>query len=74
MKTYKGMTRSQLISKIVDAQVAECKARNNKKFGDNLPRVNENREKWEKLYATYPMTSKKYSTFSLAAVYDSFYG
>ena len=73
MKTYKGMTRSQIIKKIVEAQVADCKARNNNKFGDNLPRVNENLEKWEKFYSTYPMTSKKYPAFSLAGVYDSLY-
>ena len=73
MKTYKGMTRKELIEKIVEAQIADCKARNNKKFGDNLPRMNENKEKWEKFYSTYPMTSKKYPAFSLVGVYDSFY-
>ena len=72
MKTYKGMTKTQLINKIVEAQVAECKANNDKKFSDGLPRMNENREFWRKYLDTLPLISKKYPAFSLAGMYESY--
>lgn len=43
MKTYKGMTRGELMKKVIDARVEQCRKQNFKKFGNNdLPRKNEN--------------------------------
>lgn len=71
MKTYKGMTRGQMIAKIAEVKVAECKAKNEKKFGDGLPRMNENFNYWVKFLDTYPMESKKYPAFSLIGEYEA---
>lgn len=75
MKTYKGMTRKELIKKIAIARVEQCKKENLKKIGNNdFPRKNENINEWEKLYKTYPMESKKYNgMFSLVYEYKNFY-
>ena len=71
MKTYKGMTRKQMIEKIANAKVEECKERNKKKFDDGLPRMNENFSYWVKFLETYPMESKKYPAFSLIGEYKA---
>ena len=71
MKTYRGMTRNQMIEKIATAKVEECKTRNEKKFGDGLPRMNENFSYWVKFLETYPMESKKYPAFSLIGEYKA---
>ena len=73
MKTYKGMTRSQITEKIIDARIAECKTNNEKKFSDGLPRMNENREFWGKYLSTLPLVSKKYPAFSLVGMYEAYY-
>ena len=73
MKNYKGMSRAELIKKIIDARVSQCKAENKKKFGDSLPRMNENRNQWFALYKTYPMVSKAQPQFSLVSEYERFY-
>lgn len=73
MKTYKGMSRTELIEKIVEARVEQCKKQNLEKFGNNdYSRQNENAENWRKLIKTYPMTSK--NGYSLQNQYDYFYG
>lgn len=72
MKTYNGITRIQLIEKIASAKATECKARNKKKFGDGLPRENENFNYWVKFFENYPMESKKYPAFSLIGEYNAF--
>ena len=42
MKTYKGMTRGELMKKVIDARVEQCRKQNFKKFGNNdFPRKNE---------------------------------
>ena len=71
MKTYKGMTRNQMVEKIAAAKVEECKARNEQKFVDGLPRMNENFSYWVKFLETYPMESKKYPEFSLIGEYKA---
>lgn len=72
MKTYKGLNRFELIEKIIDKRVEECKKENFKKFGNNdFPRENENRKNWEKLYKAYPVKST--DCFCLACEYDSYY-
>lgn len=73
MRTYKNMSRKELISKIVDARVAQCKKENEKKFSDGLARKNENKKIWENLYKSYPITSKTTPSFSLSAEYDRYY-
>ena len=71
MKTYKGMTRGELVKKVIDARVEQCRKQNFKKFGNNdLPRKNENPNEWYKLYKTYPMESKKYPWISLIHEYE----
>lgn len=69
MKTYKGLNRFELIEKIIDAKIEQCKKENFAKHGNTLPRQNENRKNWEKLYKTYPITSS--TCFCLASEYDS---
>lgn len=72
MKRYKGLNRFELIEKIVDARVEECRKQNFEKFGNNdHPRQNENRNVWKNLYKTYPITSK--DCFCLARQYDRYY-
>ena len=75
MKTYKGMTRIEIINKIVEARVEQCRKQNLKKFGNNdFTRKNENADKWRNMYRDYPMTSKTMPAFSLAGEYERFYG
>lgn len=75
MKTYKGMTKQELIEKIVEARVEQCKKQNLKKFGNNnFARKNEDSNKWRRLYRSYPMASKVTSMFSLVSEYERFYG
>jgi hypothetical protein len=71
MKTYKGMTRSEMTEKIIDVRTADCKKNNEKKFSDGLPRMNENRDFWKKYLSTLPMTSKKYPAFSIVGLYEA---
>jgi len=71
MKTYKGMTRSEMTEKIIDVRTADCKKSNEKKFSDGLPRMNENRDFWKKYLSTLPMTSKKYPAFSIVGLYEA---
>ena len=60
------MSRFEIIEKLVEARVAECKRENFKKYGNNdVERVNENPDMWRKHYKTYPMRSQKYPAFSL---------
>ena len=75
MKTYKVMTKAELITKIVEARVEQCRRQNFKKFGNNdFVRKNENADAWRKMYRDYPMTSKKMPAFSLEGEYERFYG
>lgn len=70
MKTYKGMTRSELIEELANIRAELCRQENMSKYGDGLPRKNENKDDWKKLYKNYPMFSPKYPVFSLVAEYD----
>ena len=75
MKTYKGMSKEELIEKIVEARVGQCKQQNFKKFGNNdFARKNENANEWRRLYRGYPITSKTAPSFSLSSEYERFYG
>lgn len=69
------MSRFEIIEKLVEARVAECKKQNLEKFGNNnFARENENADKWRKHYKTYPMRSKKFPMFSLVGEYNRYYG
>ena len=72
-KTYKGMTKPELIEKIVTARVEECKKDNEKRYHDGIPRTSEDPEVWRNHYKSYPVFSKKYPAFSLSAEYDRYY-
>ena len=68
------MKRFEIIEKLVEARVAECKRENFEKFGNNdIERVNENPDMWRKLYKTYPMRSRTCPAFSLMAEYERYY-
>ena len=71
MKTYKGMTKTEIIAKIVAAQIVEFTKKNNEK-GKYI--FNTDARDLTALYTTYPMTSKKYPAFSLAGIYDEYCG
>ena len=74
MRTYNGMERKELIEKVVEARVKECRLANFRKFGNNdVPRVNENPNTWRNLYKTYPMISRN-GMFCLVSEYQRFYG
>ena len=66
MKTYKGFTRAQLIDVLADYAVFTATV-NNRHGG---ARQNTNRGDYVGLYATYPMTSRKYPAFSLSVMFD----
>ena len=69
------MSKSEIIEKLVEARVAQCKKQNFEKFGNNdFARVNENQNTWKKYYKTLPMRSRKYPQFSLIAEYNRYYG
>jgi hypothetical protein len=72
MKTYKGMTRKELIEKIVEARVNQCKKENSVKYGDGFARKNENPETWRNLYKSYPIVSKSCPMFSLSREYETY--
>ena len=72
MKTYKGMTKKEIVEKLAFAKVEICKSENEKRFGDGLPRKNENVNTWRKFYNDYPMFSEKHHMFSLSAEYDQY--
>ena len=70
MKTYKGMNRTELLQKVVEARVQQCRQQNFEKFGNNdLPRMNENPQRWLRIYRTYPMQSKN-GQFCLVSAYE----
>lgn len=69
MKTYKGMKRTELLQKVVEARVQQCRKANFEKFGDNLPRMNENPKTWISLYRNYPMKSRN-GQFCLVSEYE----
>ena len=69
------MSRFEIIEKLVEARVAECKKQNFEKFGNNdYDRVNENPDMWRKHYKSYPMRSKTMPMFSLVGEYNRYYG
>lgn len=72
MKTYKGMTKKEIVEKLAFAKAEICKAENAKRFNDGLPRKNENVNTWRKFYNDYPMFSEKYPMFSLSAEYECY--
>lgn len=48
------MTRKEIILKIAQARVEQCRQQNFEKFGNNdLPRENENIDKWINHYKSY---------------------
>ena len=60
------MSRFEIIEKLVEARVAECKNQNLKKFGNNdFARQNENPDTWRKHYKSYPMESRTMPQFAL---------
>jgi hypothetical protein len=74
-KEANKMSRFEIIEKLVEARVAQCKKQNFEKFGNNdFARVNENPDTWRKFYKTYPMRSKKFPMFSLVGEYNRYYG
>lgn len=74
-KTYKGMTRKELLEKVIAARIAECKAINIEKYGktEDYPNYNEKPSAWASFYKTCPMTSKS-DPFALANEYERYYG
>lgn len=71
MKTYKGMTKSEMVAKIVEVMVAEF-AEKNAKAGKRV--YNTDVRDLTSLYITYPMISKKYPAFSVAGMYEAYCG
>lgn len=71
MKTYKGMTKSEMVKKIVAVMVAEHTAKN-EKSGNRIYNTDEIDLTF--LYITYPMTSKKYPAFSVVGMYEAYCG
>lgn len=71
MKSYKGMNKTELIKRIVEAQIEEF-ARKNSETGKNI--YNTDVQDLIALYRTYPMTSKKYPVFSLVGIYEAYCG
>lgn len=68
------MSRFEIIEKLVEARVAECKKQNLEKFCNNdFARHNENPDTWRKHYKSYPMRSKM-PQFSLSGEYNRYYG
>ena len=69
------MSRFEMVEKLVEARVAECKKQNLEKFGNNdFTRQNENPDTWRKHYKYYPMRSRTMPQFSLAGEYNRYYG
>ena len=69
------MSRFEMIEKLVEARVAECKKQNLEKFGNNdFMRQNENPDTWRKHYKSYPMRSRTMPQFSLTGEYNRYYG
>ena len=71
MKTYKGMTKGEMVKKIVAAMVAEHTAKN-EKSGKRI--YNTDERDLTSLYIAYPMTSKKYPAFSVVGMYEAYCG
>lgn len=71
MKTYNGMTKCEMIKKIVAVMVAENTAKN-EKAGKLI--YNTDERDFASLYITYPMTSKKYPAFSVVGMYEAYCG
>ena len=71
MKTNKGMTKSEMVKKIVAVMVAEHTAKN-EKSGKRI--YNTDERDLTSLYITYPMTSKKYPAFSVVGMYEAYCG
>ena len=71
MKTYKGMTKSEMVKKIVAVMVAEHEAKN-EKAGKRIYSTDE--RDLASLYITYPITSKKYPAFSVVGMYEAYCG
>ena len=69
MKTYNGMTKGEMIKKIVAVMVAEHTAKN-EKAGKRI--YNTDERDLTSLYNTYPMTSKKHPAFSVVGMYEAY--
>lgn len=69
------MKRFEIIEKLVEARVKECKQQNFEKFGNNdYDRKNERPDMWRKHYKSYPMRSRTTPQFSLVGEYNRYYG
>lgn len=71
MKTYKCVTKGEMIKKIVAVMVAEHTAKN-EKAGKRI--CNTDERDLTSLYITYPMVSKKCPAFSVAGMYEAYCG
>lgn len=71
MKTYKGMTKMEMVKKIVAVMVAEFEEKNAKE-GKKI--YNTDERDLISHYMTYPMASKKYTAFSVVGMYEAYCG
>ena len=71
MKTYNGITKMEMVKKIVEVVIAEHSAKN-EKAGKHI--YNTDARDLISLYITYPMTSKKYPAFSVVGMYEAYCG
>ncbi len=71
MKTYKGMTKLEMVKKIVEVIIAENIAKNEK---SKKQIYNTDARDLISFYTTYPMTSKKYPAFSVVGMYEAYCG
>lgn len=71
MKTYNGMTKMEMVKKIVAVMVSEFEEKN-AKSGKKV--YNTDARDLTSHYMTYPMTSKKYPAFSVVGMYEAYCG